>query len=305
MIVNEYLVSLGAVYDSPSFKKAQRGLVKGLGEVANQMDGKFGKALQGFVGNADKLAASFKPLLVVLDLTKESLEAIYDVSSDISNQFVSMQSLFVDREIRDLMAITGVGAIEAQAIQQAQQVTGMSIQELPFATPEQQRMFTEFIETYTESLSELNQSDLDQFNETTQQFQKTIAEAKLELQLTFMKSIIRLAPQLESLFDDVTRGVDSFTNLIEGKGFQRAGQLFISVVEGIVEVLTLPVNALSDIKDFFSTLSAPGDNITNQSISVSNTTTFEGTGPENIGTVGMIIKQGYRTLIDNVKETIR
>lgn len=305
MAINEYLVSIGAIYDTKSFKKAQGMLGKSLEHISKNWDGAVGKTLKGISANAKGLKASFEPLLVVLDLTKESLMAIYDISSDISNQFVTMQSMFVDKDIRSLMAITGVGAAEAQGIKRAEELTGLNIQELPYATPAQQKLFTEFVQSYTEGLASLNQGDLETFNQTTQDFQKTIAEAKLQLQLTFMKSIIALGPELESLFGSVTKAVESFTNLVDGGGFQKAAQLFVSIIEGIVDVLTLPVNVASGIKDFFEGMSGSfGGGSTVNNINVNSNASFNGNQSEMNGQATEYARNNAYYIVENLKGRI-
>lgn len=328
-IINEYLVSLGAIVNSQSFKKAQGGVIKNIKSIADKWDKyqdalakgdnetakkllsnmsdiekKYGAAFSKMSQTVGNLQLAFEPLLITLGLTKDALEAIYDISSKVSNEFVTMKSLFVDKDVRDLMAITGVGTIEAQAIKSAEELTGMNIQELPYATPEQQKMFTEFIETYMEGLRGMNQADLQQFNDVTQEFQKTIAESKLQLQLSFMKMIIATGPQLESLFESLTTTMDNFVKIVDSSAFQIAAKLFVATIKGIVDVLTAPVNITSGIIDFFKGNTGSQNNNTNYNVEINSNAEFQGNPSENVNVAREYSKNNALNIAENFRSSV-
>lgn len=308
-IINEYLYSIGAYYDSKSFKNAQNQVNKQIDKIVkkwkeyyeavkdgdkdkqeemlknmNGFEKAFGKSMSSMVVTAGELNAAFQPLLITLDATKDSLELIYELSTKVSNQFVDMQSLFVDKDVRNLMAMTGVGTVEAQAIRTAEDLTGMGIEELPYATPQQQKMFQEFIDTYTKGINELDAGDLETFNDATQQFQKTIAESKLKLQLTFMKTIIATGPQLESLFNTITDTIEDFNSIATSDAFQTGAKLFVSTIKGIVDVLTLPIDVAGGIADYFSKPEGSNQgNTTNNNVTINSNAQFQGNPNQQVG----------------------
>lgn len=330
-IINEYLYSIGAYYDSNSFKKAQRlankhidnaiskwkeyakavkkGDKKTQEELLSNMSGfekQFGQSLTKASTMAMELNAAFQPLLITLEATKDSLQLIYDLSTKASNQFVSMQSLFVDKDVRDLMAMTGVGTVEAQAIRTAEDLTGMGIEELPYATPAQQKMFQEFIDTYTKGINELDAGDLETFNETTQQFQKTIAESKLQLQLAFMKTIISTGPEIERLFNTLTDTMEDFNKIASSKVFQYGAKLFVSTIQSIVDVLSTPINIGEGIVDLFTRPDGSGQGTTNNNnVTINSNAQFQGDPNKNVGMAQNYSRNNALLIAQSVGNVVR
>lgn len=330
-IINEYLYSIGAYYNSNSFKKTQNQVNKQLDkivkkwtdyydaikagdndkqqEILSNMNGfekAFGKSITSMVVTAGELNAAFQPLLITLDATKESLQLIYDLSTKVSNQFVDMQSLFVDKDIRNLMAITGVGTVEAQAIRTAEDITGIGIEELPYATSAQQKMFKEFVDTYTKGISEIDPGDLQTFNDTTQQFQKTIAESKLQLQLTFMKTIIATGPQLESLFNTITDTIEDFNSIASSEAFQIGAKLFVSTIKGIVDVLTMPLDIAGSIADYFSKPEGSnGDTINNNNVTINSNAQFQGNPNQQVGMIQNYARNNALLIANSIGNVVK
>lgn len=331
-IIDEYLYSIGAYYDSDSFKKAQRQANKSLNKIIdkwkdyakavksgdkkkqelllknmNNFEKAFGQSMMRAAQTAGELELAFKPLLILLDTTKDSLKLIYDMATNVSNQFVGMKSLFVDEDVRNIMAITGVGTVEAQAIRTAEDLTGISIQDLPYATPEQQKMFKDFIDTYTTGINQLDPGKLEEFNKTTQEFQRTIAESKLKLQLAFMKVIIATGPQLESLFSSITETIENFGDLVDSEAFQTGAKLFVATIEGIVDIISAPINIAGSIADFFNkeTVETGGVVNTNTNITINSNASFQGNPSQEIGIARKYSRDNALYIAENVGGIIK
>lgn len=331
-ILDEYLYSIGALVDSKGFKKAQQQTDKFLKSMAGKwnkyqellkegdkkqiaehlksmtsLDIKYGKMASGITKIAGEMQLAMQPLLIILDATKASLEAIFDLSTKVSNQFITMQSLFVDKDVRNIMAMTGVGTVEAQGIRTAEELTGISIQELPFATPAQQEMFADFIERYTAGISSLDPGSLEAYNETVQQFQRVLAETKLDLQLNFMKMIISTGPQLEQLFDSLTTTMQNFSDLVESQGFQVGAKLFIATIQGIVDILSAPINLSAGIMDFFKGYSGQDQSPKPQNINIeiNSNATMQGNASQDLIGMDNWSKNNAFYIANNIRNVVK
>ena len=168
-------------------------------------------------------------------------------------------------------------------------------------------MFKDFIDTYTTGINELDPGKLEEFNETTQEFQRTIAESKLKLQLAFMKTIIATGPQLESLFTTITDLIENFSDLVDSEGFQNGAKLFVSTIEGIINVLAAPITIASSIADFFekpSVETASGNN-TNNNITINSNASFQGNPSDNVGIATQYSRDNALYIAENVGGVIK
>lgn len=335
-IIDEYLYSIDTIVNSKGFRDAgtiidkflnksskkwedyQKAIEKGdnkkAAEILNNMSSiekYLGKSADKMMLLGSQMASSFEPLIAVLEVTVDSLKAIYDLTSDISNQFITMESMFVDTEIRDIMARTGVSATEAQAIAATEEITGIGIEELPYATQAQQKLFLDFINKYTESLGELDPDALDQYNETVQNFQRTIAEAKLDLQLAFMKLIISLGPQIEDLFNNVTNLIDDFVNLVENEAFQKGAQLFIEIIDGVVQSISYFAKGLASPIDLQGAFDAGLANQpiatreSNYNVTINSNAQFQGNPSEHVGIIDSYARNNAAYLANSFKGVIK
>jgi len=331
-VLEEYLYSIGAVVDTKSFKVAQakanqflkstskkweqyqksvaKGDKKKSGELLKNMNGlekKFGETTMKMLKVAPQLAAAFLAVNLVLKTIKKTLKGVYDITSKISNQFVSMKSMFVDKDIRNLMAITGVGAVEAQAIRSAEQLTGMGIQELPYATIAEQKLFSDLIQRYTDTINSMDPRALEKYNDTVQNFQKVITEAKLDMQLAFMEMIISAGPELEVLFDTLTRTTKNFIKLVQSPAFKTATKLFVEALNIVVVELTRTFNMISDIVGFFkgsSNTATTTTNTTNMRIDVNSNAKFQGNLGDNNDMLTNFAKNNGYYIAQNIKGLI-
>ena len=118
------------------------------------------KLIEKIAGAITAINASIEVTQAVEEVAKKVVAQV----TKISNQFVSSQSMFVNKDTRNIMATFGVNAAGAQGIQAALSGSGMDVSDLGIATAGQRKLFSRLYGAYIEGINSIDPEKLEAFN---------------------------------------------------------------------------------------------------------------------------------------------
>lgn len=264
-IIEEYLYSLGATVNAASFKKSGKAMDKfyktllkkdseALAKMTKEQRDAYKLNQEQMSNSIGVISTAWNAFKTVLKESYEMLERIYDLSTKISNKIITPESMFVDKDIRDLQARLGIDSFEAQSVQYSLDVMGAELEDIPFFTPGQLTLFKDLSNTYQEGMRNISQADLEKFQDVTQNFQKVLAESKLKFQVMWMEAMIAAGPELEGLFNTIADSIGDFMEVFDGDALASFFKVIIWFVEGVASLITAPMDMLAGYERFKDTL---------------------------------------------------
>lgn len=197
--------------------------------------GKFAAIGVKLIGKISGVTTQIGSLIEVIRWANEIGQKIAENAANISNQFVSSKSMFVDKGTRNIMATFGINATGAQGIQAALSGAGMDISDLGIATAGQRKIFSRLYRTYMEGINSIDPEKLEAFNENVQEYQALRAEFDIKIQTAIMK-VLTESGQLPRLLESLEKGLDAIIELISSPLVQFAFDTVINFLTAIIEL---------------------------------------------------------------------
>lgn len=189
------------------------------------------KLIEKITGAITAINASIEVTQAVEEVAKKVVTQV----TKISNQFVSSQSMFVDKGTRNIMATFGVNATGAQGIQAALSGSGMDVSDLGIATAGQRRLFSGLYNTYIEGINKIDPEKLESFNENVQKYQELRAQFDIKIQTAIMK-VLAESDALPRLLDTMSKGLDLIVEIMSSPGVAFAFDTVINFLNAILEI---------------------------------------------------------------------
>lgn len=216
-------------------------LGKSAKNIANMASGAnlFSKVI-GSTGG--KIAA----VLAVIKLIYDTMKKIINASTDFSNNMITASSAFVNKDTRSIMARFGVGSQTATGISKVTGLMGISAEDMPQMTTGQMKLFADLMKQWQAGMNSISKTDMKKFNDVWQGFQKSLASAKLEMQIELQKMLIELAPEIEDVLGSFINMIRSFTKFITSPVVKTLIKILSFVLEFIMDFLSLAADMLGN-----------------------------------------------------------
>ena len=257
-------------------RNAQKGVLGELSETSTALDNanlkvaNFGKGLTQSAGYMAIFVQAVKAAW-------EAAQKIAEEAVEFSNQFISQSSMFVDEDIRDLMAKFGISSEQAQSMNYASNALGIDLEDYSKLTEGQRKLFAELMQEYQEGLDSIDDQKLQRFNESVQEYQETTTKFQMKLQLSLYK-ILAESDAVPELLDTIGETLESITNIISSDAFQTAADIILGIINGILEFATAPLNFIGSLfggNDSGSS-STTNNNSTTNNININNNNKISG-----------------------------
>lgn len=194
--------------------------------------------------------------------TYETSVKLLNTMSEASNKFISSSSVFVDSNIKSIMATYGVSSTDAQAIQQAQKALKISTSDMATLTSGQRQAFTELMQVYQEGIDSIDADKLEKYNNNIQRYELIKAEFDIRREAAITK-LFAESSGLENLINSFERFLDNILNILESPGAQVAMDMFIGFLTSVMDILSYMSVGLSGMLDGKMTTSVTNNNTTN------------------------------------------
>ena len=189
------------------------------------------KLIEKIAGAITAINASIEVTQAVEEVAKKVVTQV----TNISNRFVSSQSMLVDKDTRNIMATFGVNAAGAQGIQAALSGSGMDVSDLGIATAGQRKLFSRLYGTYIEGINSIDPEKLEAFNENVQEYQALRAEFNIKVQTAIMK-VLAQSDALPRLLDTLSTGLELVIDIMSSPGVAFAFDTVINFLNAILEI---------------------------------------------------------------------
>lgn len=214
------------------------------------------------VGGFNEAYAVVSQLVTVFKEALDEAEKVLDKAGDVSNQFVTGSSAFINTDVKNKMLTYGVSSTEAQSIIAAESALGISASDYATLTEGQRDAFERLMQHYQEGLDSLDTDKLDEYNETMQEYQLKMAEFNMDIKLAFMELFTNSEP-LKDLADTVMDFFESIVDILSSDTAQFVFDSFVTFLTTIIDVLSMPVKLFSGILGSGSTTNNYNSNTTN------------------------------------------
>ena len=181
-----------------------------------------------------------------VEYAKSKAKEFADEAANISNQLVNQSSLFVDTNTRDIMGKYGVDSLQAKTINDVTKSLDYSLDGYARWTQGQKDAFSSLMKSYQAELNNIDPEKLEEFNRATQQYQLQTVEFELKMQAIKTK-LYANSEALPKLLDFLSEKMEQITDLMSTEAFQTAFDVFIGIIEGILQFATMPLNFLSSV----------------------------------------------------------
>lgn len=172
--------------------------------------------------------------------TLDHAQKLLDKASDISNEFVTGSSIFVNEDVKEKMLTFGIGTTQAQTIVAAEEALGISAEDYGLLTAGQRKAFDELMNYYQEGLNSLDPKKLEAFNNTMQEFQLSVQKFKMDAKI----EIMRLFSESDT-FKDLVNTFQGFLkdviNILSSDTARFVFDTFVSFLKNIIEILSVPL----------------------------------------------------------------
>lgn len=189
------------------------------------------KLIEKIAGAITAINASIEVTQAVEEVAKKVVTQV----TKISNQFVSSQSMFVDKDTRNIMATFGVNATGAQGIQAALSGSGMDVSDLGIATAGQRKLFSRLYGAYIEGINKIDPEKLEAFNKNVQEYQALREEFHIKVQTAIMK-VLAESDSLPRLLDTLSTGLELVVDIMSSPGVAFAFDTVINFLNAILEI---------------------------------------------------------------------
>lgn len=253
-----------------------------LSEVTHNGIGEFSFVFDKMKG----AGASISSLLGILSEATSKAMEILEKSTEMSNKFVSGNSMFVDTATRDKMLKFGVSSTTAQSIIETESLMGIDASDYALLTEGQRELFDRLMQHYEEGLENIDPQKLEEFNEAMQEYQLRFAEFKMDLKLGVLE-LFAESDALKDLGDTVMDFLESLTDLLSSPLVKFGFDSFIKFLDTIISILSVPFKLIGGIG---------GGNTTTTTTNNYNNTTNNYGGYSPTTTNPLYIQQANRTL---------
>ena len=226
-------------------RAAQKNVVDEINKTSATIDSTNTK-LANFGGGLSKSVLYIAGFVMAVKKAWEAAQQIAEEASEISNRFISQSSIFVDTDIRDMMAKFGISSEQAQAMSAASEALGIDLSDYSKLTAAQRRAFDELMSHYQQGIDSIDDEKLQRFNESVQEYQLTVVEFQMDLQLAVQK-ILTESSAVPELLDNIGDFMESITNIISSDAFQTAADIILGIINGILEFATAPLNFIGNL----------------------------------------------------------
>lgn len=230
---------------------AQQGSVKGVA----------GAKMAGF---ASSIAGATGKVIAFYEAMKKAITGaieLVDKQTELSNKLNAMGA-FGNMGTRDFMARYGVSSTKANAMQNAMNLMGISESDLGRLNEAQREAYDELVDYYQQKMNSIDNTKLEEYYETLEEFQMAHAKWKMDLQTTFLKYLA----ESES-FKKLTGSI--------GKFFEKSIQFLENeTVQWFLDTFIEFLSALVDFGSWFLGLFSGGGGSTTNNTSNSSTNTF-------------------------------
>lgn len=183
-------------------------------------------------------------VLAVIKLIYDTMKKIINASTDFSNNMITASSAFVNKDTRSIMARFGVGSQTATGISKVTGLMGISAEDMPQMTTGQMKLFADLMKQWQAGMNSISKTDMQKFNDVWQGFQKSLASAKLEMQIELQKMLIELAPELQTVLGSFINMIRSFARFINSPLVKTLIKILSVVLEFIMDILSFAMNVL-------------------------------------------------------------
>lgn len=213
-----------------------------------------------FGGWITKVSVFLGIFATMLKKAWEAAQKIIDAATEVSNNFVTQDSMFVNEDVKNTMARFGVGNMQAQSMLQASSYLGIDLSDYSTLTAGQRRAFDELMTHYQQGLESIDPDKLDRFNDSVQKYQLMQAKFDMDIQLILQK-ILAESDVLPELLETAESFMESITNILGSKAFQTGAEILFGIINGILEFVSAPLNFIGKL--FRGSDSSTTNNTTN------------------------------------------
>lgn len=218
---------LASKVDSASDAKlrmdAQQGSVSGVA----------GAKVAQFAGSI--VAASGK-VMAFYEAMKKAISGALDLvkkQTELSNKLNAMGA-FGNMGTRDFMARYGVSSTQANAMQSAMSLMGISESDLGRLNAAQKKAYDELVNYYQQKINSIDNRKLEEYYDTLEKFQMSYAKWKIDLQTTFLKYLAE-SDSFKKLTGSLERFFEKSIQFLENDTVQWFLDTFIEFLSSLVD----------------------------------------------------------------------
>ena len=256
--LDKFANSRNDVFESPTKPKKKSWKEMSWAERLSDIKTKLKPTVKGLASAAAMFAALYK----VLEKSYESAQKAFQVMVEASNKFISTTTAFVDESTKRTMMTMGVGSTQAQAINIAAGKLGISTSDFATLTRGQREAFKQLMDTYQKGIDAIDTDNLEKFNKNVQRYELIRAEFDIKREVAITK-LFANASGIDSLVDKFGEFLDNVIDILDSPAAQKAMDLFIGFLNGVMDFLNRLSRIGSKIANFFGASSNTTNNTTN------------------------------------------
>lgn len=261
---------LGGTKEESRLQKLVAKLETAVGKQSGAVDKQAAKQsalsanIEAFSAKIGKSAVYLEIFGKTVKIASDQANKLAESAAKLSNRFVSQASVFVDEQTRNLMARYGATATQAQSMTSAAGVLNLNLSDYSRWTLGQRKAFDDLMRHYQEGIESIDTAKLERFNKTTQEYQLMQAKFRMDLELSMAK-LLGESDALPKLLNTLQQGMEGIVNILSSPIVQEAFELFTGIINGILKLVTAPLNLLGQMFAGGSTT----NNTTNNNVNIS------------------------------------
>lgn len=255
-------------------RTAQKGVVSELNTEQQALSAANGK-LSGWSAGISKASAYLAIFITAVKVAWEAFQKLAEDAAEFSNKYVSQNSIFVDTDVRDMMARFGIGNEQAQSMLAASEGLGIDLSDYSRLTQAQRQAFDELMQHYQQGLDSIDPDKLDRFNSVVQEYQLTQLKFEMDMQLIWQKMLAE-SDALPQMLETVSDVLGTITDILGSDAFQTGAEILFGIINGILEFASAPLKLFGGL--FGGGGSSKSSSTTNNNTTNNNNVTVNANG---------------------------
>ena len=254
-------------------REAQKGVVSELNAEQQALSAANGK-LSGWTSGISKASGYLAAFVTAVKVAWEAFQKLAEDASEFSNKYVSQNSIFVNTDVRDMMARFGIGNEQAQSMLAASEGLGIDLSDYSRLTQGQREAFDELMRHYQQGLDSIDPDKLDRFNSVVQEYQLAQLKFEMDMQLIWQKMLAE-SDALPQMLETVSEVLGTITDILGSDAFQTGAEILFGIINGILEFASAPLKLFGGL---FGGGSSSSSSTTNNNTTNNNNVTVNAAG---------------------------
>lgn len=254
-------------------RDAMKSIISELNTTKSSLSGAMEKIF-GFGKNVQQASVILAAFITAVKVAWEAFQKLAEDASEFSNKYVSQNSIFVNTDVRDMMARFGIGNEQAQSMLAASEGLGIDLSDYSRLTQGQREAFDELMRHYQQGLDNIDPDKLDRFNSVVQEYQLTQLKFEMDMQLIWQKMLAE-SDALPQMLETVSDVLGTITDILGSDAFQTGAEILFGIISGILEFASAPLKLFGGL---FGGGSSSSSSTTNNNTTNNNNVTVNASG---------------------------